>query len=93
LKFLSGIHTIVGMAKGIAGELVIIRAFRDRPVVRVVDFVDKSAVYVRGELGLVGFPLDDVFQHDEEIASDLERLYLAGILDWGTLRPWRAARS
>lgn len=72
------------------GQRVIIRSFGGRPILRTVESWTDTAVYVAGDLGVVGFPLDDVFECAEGVGPDQ---LPAGALDWGTLRPWRAERS
>ena len=88
-----------------AGELVIIRDFRGRPLVRRVWMSDQRGVYITDDEGFaslkagkrdhipVGFPREDVFEYDPELAVRAQDLYASGAWDWGRLRRWRQSGS
>ena len=77
--------------------MVIVRAFGDRPLVRRVWYVGKRAVYVTDDKCLrllakgkeapipIGFPREDVFAYNAQLAKELEMLYKGKGLDWTTL--------
>jgi hypothetical protein len=79
------------------GGRVIVRAYGDRPLVRRVWDYDGSAVLIAGEREFhllergeeapmpVGFPPEDVFRYDAELAHVIAR---GGSLDWGHLIRW-----
>lgn len=81
------------------GDKVIVRSFGDRPLVRRVWSADELGVYIsaegeyqklsRGEEALspVGFPREDVFTFDSEVAAVAEREDGA-LMDWGRLVQW-----
>lgn len=81
------------------GDKVIVRSFGDRPLVRRVWAADEEGVYIsaegeyqklsRGEEALspVGFPREDVFRFDPEIAATAEHED-AALMDWGRLVQW-----
>lgn len=68
------------------GELVVVRAYGDEPLVRRVWDVNQWAVFIcteenyqnllsnREALNPVGFPKEDVFQYDDAARDWLERL-------------------
>lgn len=79
------------------GDFVIVRAFGDIPLVRIVwDETDKI-IYITNEeqyallsagkpaLEPVGFPWEDVFIYDEEMANAMKRLINSGKWDWSNL--------
>lgn len=82
------------------GTLVILRAYEDKPIVRKVWDANDRVVYVTNDeffdrliAGIdaplpVGFPREDVFEYDPELAESLEILYQSGTWDWGKLRKW-----
>lgn len=81
------------------GDKVIVRSFGGRPLVRRVWAADEHGVYIsaegeyqklsRGEEALspVGFPREDVFRFDPEIAAVAEHDG-ATLMDWGGLDHW-----
>jgi hypothetical protein len=85
------------------GEKVIVRAFGDRPLIRRVWSADEYGVYIsaeqefqklaRGEDALlpVGFPREDVFQFDPEVAATVERRGSVDPDDWERLSQWEGS--
>lgn len=85
------------------GTLVILRAYLGQPIVRKVWDANERVVYITNDEYFerlmagadaplpVGFPIDDVFQYDPELAGSLEILYQSGAWDWGKLKKWRPA--
>lgn len=81
------------------GDKVIVRSFGNRPLVRRVWGADEHGVYIsaegeyqklsRGEEALspVGFPREDVFSFDPELAAVME-LDDGALMDWGRLSRW-----
>jgi hypothetical protein len=81
------------------GDLVIVRAFRGVPLVRRVWEEVAQGVYItddtlferlsKGENTVqpVGFPREDVFKYDPDLAKDMDTLYQAGEWDWTKLAP------
>lgn len=87
------------------GEMVVVKDFRGRALVRRVWDADEKAVYItddqqferlsKGEDALmpVGFPKDDVFEYDSAIAESMAN----GSIDWSKLKlftksNWRGTR-
>jgi hypothetical protein len=82
------------------GDKVIVRSFGDRPLVRRVWSANEHGVYIsaeqefekltRGEEALspVGFPREDVFEFDPEVAATAERANGPDQFDWGRLNLW-----
>lgn len=73
-------------------ELLIIRDFAGRYLVRRAWDANNEKVYVTGESGPseglqpIGFPREDAFEFDEQAAKAIE----AGTSwDWERLQPWR----
>lgn len=87
------------------GELVIVRSYGGRPLLRRVWDVGRNVVYITNDEQLgrltqglpasmpIGFPMEDVFAYDPEIAACIESLYQTGRLDWSSLKRWEAIRS
>ena len=83
------------------GTIVILRAYLGQPIVRNVWDVNEMVVYITNDEYFqklmagadaplpVGFPREDVFEYDPELAGSLEILYQSGALDWEKLRKWR----
>lgn len=82
------------------GDLVIVRAFGGEPLIRRVWKEVSRGVYITtdtvfkklmtGESGTiqpVGFPREDVFRYDAELAKDMDALYQSGRWDWTKLVP------
>jgi hypothetical protein len=84
---------------GMRGDLVIVRAFRGVPLVRRIWEEVERGVYITDDAHLekllageetiqpVGFPREDVFRFDPEIAKEMDALYQAGEWDWTKLAP------
>jgi hypothetical protein len=78
------------------GERVLVRAFKNQPLVRVVWDVSKRLVYVTDEvqyqrllagqaaLDPVGIPVEDIFRYRPEIAEQVA----TGRCDWRKMEPW-----
>ena len=83
------------------GEKVILRAFGERPVVRLVWRISDGMVLVTDEAGFaalqagmgadiipIGFPLNDVFAYDGEAAAEILNRYIEGSpIEWQKLSP------
>ena len=81
------------------GDLVIVRAFRGRPLVRRVWEEVKHGVYITDDTHFqrllagekdsqpIGFPREDVFRYDPELAKEMDVLYQTGKWDWTKLVP------
>lgn len=71
------------------GELVIIRAHQGHPLIRRIYRVDNNAVYVTDDsmedIVSIGFPREDVFQYNHELAEKLNKLYKNNKLNWNEL--------
>lgn len=75
------------------GELVIVRAFGDKPLKRRIWAVDDNVVFVTNEeefykltvgipaLEPIGFPKEDIFKHTENESW-------GHAVDWSCLVPW-----
>ncbi len=82
------------------GDLVIVRAYGGMPLIRLVWEEDERGVYitddarfkllVAGEASApsVGFPMEDVFKYDAELAATIRDLFENGELDWDALVPY-----
>jgi hypothetical protein len=78
------------------GELVIVRAYRNRPLIRRVWDIGKRVVYITSEqeyqklisgkpsIGAIGFPKEDVFKYDPNVAKDVDNHEICPI-DWSKL--------
>ncbi len=81
------------------GDLVIVRAFRGMPLVRRVWEEVEHGVYITDDTHLerllagekiiqpIGFPREDVFRYDPELAKEMDSLYQTGKWDWTKLVP------
>ena len=82
------------------GDLVIIRAFGGIPLVRRIWEEVERGVYItddtlfkrlmageNGTIQPVGFPREDVFKFDPEIAAAMDTLIQTGNWDWTKLVP------
>lgn len=81
------------------GDLVIVRAFKGVPLVRRVWEEVEHGVYItddthlerllagESEIQPIGFPREDVFKFDAEIAAGMDDLYKTGKWDWTKLVP------
>lgn len=82
------------------GDAVIVRAYGGVPLVRRVWDENERVVYITNDSRLkqmlagdteiwpVGFPREDVFKFDQELASQLETLCESGKWDWNKLDPF-----
>jgi len=74
------------------GELVIIRAFGGQPLLRRIWEIDNKVVYVtddsKKDLISLGFPREDVFKYDSDLAVSMEALYKSKKWDWNKLVPF-----
>lgn len=80
------------------GELVIVRDFSGRALLRRVWDADEKAVYITDDqqferlvsgheaLWPVGFPREDVFEYNPGIAESIGK----ESIDWRMLSPWKA---
>jgi hypothetical protein len=87
------------------GEMVIVRAFEDRPLVRRVWSADATAVFVCSEENFarlsagqegwmpVGFARQDVYQYDDGIAWALDDTTHANPSLWDRLHHWEGMVS
>ncbi len=83
------------------GEQVIVRSYGDKPLLRNVWGVGKDVVYITREsqcqrtvehgeqIDFIGFPREDVFQYDPQLAASMEKLYREGKWNWDELTPWK----
>jgi hypothetical protein len=80
------------------GDLVIVRAFGGVPLIRRVWEETERGVYItddtyfkrlmtgeEGTIQPVGFPREDVFRYDPDLAREMDTLYQAGQWDWTKL--------
>ena len=68
-----------------AANLVVIRAFGGRALVRRLAEANEEGVFVEGPDGLpapTGFPWEDVFEYDSDVLTEDSEP-----VDWGRLRP------
>ena len=82
------------------GDFVIMRAFGDIPLIRRLWDEDNNGVYItndelfqlltegKGSIQPIGFPQEDVFKYDPELASSMDRLFKNGEWDWNKLVPF-----
>ncbi len=87
------------------GDLVIVRAFGNRPLLRRVWDATSTRVYVLDEdsfqrrqankdaLAPMGWPRDVVFYHDEKLLTDLVRGYKANPTLWKQLKIYRESNG
>lgn len=79
------------------GDFVIVRAFGNIPLIRRLWDEGDYCVYItndeqyqllnegNGSIGPIGFPREDVFKYDSELASSMNQLYKTGKWDWNKL--------
>lgn len=89
----------------VQGDLVVVRDFRGRPLIRRVWAADARGVYITDDVGFerlkagqkghipVGFPREDVFEYDARLAPRARDLYEEGNWDWSKLRRWEGGKS
>lgn len=77
------------------GQMVIIRSFGDKPLIRRVWDTSENLVYITNDkqfqlliegkkaIEPIGFPREDIFQYDPEIAKSLNKG-----CDWNKLKSW-----
>jgi hypothetical protein len=81
------------------GELVIVRSYGGKPLVRRLWDERETVIYItndeqfqlllegKGGLEPIGFPREDVFKYDDDLARSMDVRYLAGKWDWDKLIP------
>ena len=87
----------------VRGEKIIVRAYGNRPLVRVIWDVCGDSVLVTNEHGItsleagnggpmpIGFPFSDVFVYEEDDAEKIMGVYASGgSPQWRALRQFRA---
>lgn len=79
------------------GDFVIVRTFGNIPLIRRLWDESDYCVYITNDeqfqlltngkeaLQPIGFPREDVFQYDPEIASSMDQLVKSGKWDWNKL--------
>jgi hypothetical protein len=82
------------------GSHVIVRAFGGVPLIRRIWDEETSLIYITNDeqfelltkgkeaLEPIGFPREDVFTYDSELASSMNQLYEDGKWDWNKLVPF-----
>lgn len=83
------------------GEQVIVRAYRDEPLLRCIwDDEDEEIIFIttdeqlgllkNGKEGLfIGFHKGDIFKYNPKLAVSMEHLYKSGKWDWNKLMLYR----
>lgn len=83
------------------GDLLIVKAYNGLPLIRRIWDEDEKAVYITDDTQLdfllagknallpVGFPREDAFKFDPELAANMETLYKNGKWDWNKLEPFK----
>jgi hypothetical protein len=74
------------------GELVIIKSFGGMPLIRRIYKLNEKVVYItcdsmEGIISL-GFPREDVFKYDPNVAFSMVQLYKTGKWEWNKLVPY-----
>ncbi len=77
------------------GDLVIVRAFRGVPLIRRIYDEDETTVQITNNtpdtgneaLPIIGFPREDVFRYDPDLAAALGGLSEKGEWNWDNLTP------
>lgn len=72
------------------GELVILRAYGGQPLIRRIFETTDKAVFVtddarKDDLISIGFPREDVFKYDPQLAKKTGQLFKKGKWDWNKL--------
>jgi hypothetical protein len=82
------------------GDLVIVRAYGGVPFVRRIWDEDDQVIFITndeqlklllaGETAIqpIGFPREDVFKYDPELATSIEQFHRCGKWDWKKLVPF-----
>jgi hypothetical protein len=83
------------------GDIVIVRAYRNKPLVRRVWETDNQLIFLVNEaefrslmdghekpVGLIGFPKEDVFKYDPNLAEEVEKGFRDGCFLWDRLKPF-----
>ena len=82
------------------GDFVIVRSFGGIPLIRRVWDEDNEGIYItndeqfqrliNGEEALepIGFPREDVFKYDSQLALSMDRLHKKGKWSWNKLVPF-----
>jgi hypothetical protein len=83
------------------GDFVIVRAFGNIPLIRRLWDEDNHYIYITNDeqfqlltnnyeaLEPIGFPTEDVFKYDQELAESMEDMVREGKWNWDALVPWR----
>ncbi len=78
------------------GEIIIVRAYGDKPLIRRIWTIGKNVIYITNDeqfqlltegkkaLEPIGFPVEDVFKYDPEIAKSINKR-----CDWHKLKLWK----
>lgn len=81
------------------GDIVIVRTYGGVPLIRRVWEEDESGVYITDDVQLkrllaggyaiqpIGFPREDVFRFDPELAAKMDQFSKRGDWDWNRLTP------
>lgn len=76
------------------GDLVIVRAYGEEPLIRIIWAEEKEAVFITDDMNYkllsagqnaiqpIGFHWEDVFKFDDILAKDMKQLYDSGKWDW-----------
>lgn len=83
------------------GEIVVVRAYRGKALVRRVWGADNQLVFlvedshfkslIEGQesaVGLIGFPKEDVFKYDLKMAKEINDPSSREHFSWDKLEPW-----
>ena len=71
------------------GTFVIVKAFGDKPLIRKIWGIGNNLVYIINiddeddSSKPVGFPIEDVYKYNEDIAKKLD------FIDWSKMENWR----
>lgn len=82
------------------GEYVIVRAYRGKPLIRRVWDVGENVVYITNDqqlkllmkgagnaVGPIGFPKEDVFKYDPNLAEAIDEFSDKDCFIWDKLKP------
>jgi len=82
------------------GDLVIVRAYGGKPLVRRIWAEDETGIYITDDNQLkrliagksaippIGFPKEDVFKYDPSLAAAIDDVSGNGGWDWNKLTPF-----